>query len=155
MKHRIEVYEKCRVCRGTGLYIGMAEKDGAAIVCYKCKGTGCCHTIFEYEDFKGRIRRDKVEQVYECNPGIIIGKGGGKYKLSDFGGIPYREWDIGKPFIKAENRDYTCPKWWFQVSNSNKELDWQECNDSWVKPFSQCKFFRDKDKCWDRFDEED
>jgi len=31
---------ECSACKGTGLYVGMAEREGAAVVCSRCKGTG-------------------------------------------------------------------------------------------------------------------
>lgn len=30
---------ECQACKGTGLYKGMAERDGAAVVCSHCHGT--------------------------------------------------------------------------------------------------------------------
>jgi hypothetical protein len=30
-----EVEAECRACGGTGLYVGFAEKDGCAVVCYR------------------------------------------------------------------------------------------------------------------------
>ena len=56
----IEFDEKCKSCKGTGIYVGMAERDGAGIVCHTCKGTGCHHVKFEYEDFEGKIVRKDI-----------------------------------------------------------------------------------------------
>lgn len=39
-EHIIKIECECNACKGTGLYVGMAERDGAAVVCYTCKGTG-------------------------------------------------------------------------------------------------------------------
>ena len=50
-KHVIEFDEKCKSCKGTGLYVGLAERDGAAVVCHTCKGTGKHHVRIEYDDF--------------------------------------------------------------------------------------------------------
>ena len=52
MEKIIEFDEKCKSCKGTGVYQGLAEKNGSGVVCYKCKGTGCHHVTFEYEDFE-------------------------------------------------------------------------------------------------------
>jgi len=51
MKKIFEVNEVCPSCKGTGLYIGMGERDGAAVVCHTCKGTGCHAFKHEYEEF--------------------------------------------------------------------------------------------------------
>jgi len=150
---KIEFDEKCKSCRGTGLYIGMAERDGSAVVCHTCKGTGCHHFVYEYEEFKNRIEDQRVKRVYQVNPGIIIGKDKGRYKLSDFGGISYNNWISGKPFGKGtENRLFTCPAWWYQSADHDKKPNWPEC--IILGSFSRCVHFAEKDKCWDRWDRE-
>ena len=152
MKHHvIEFDEECKSCKGTGLYIGMAECCGAAVVCHACKGTGCHHVKIEYDDFIGRKSRSGVKRVFEVNPGIKIVEGSG-VTLSDFGGMPYSNWDEGKPFPpKSENRKYTCPTWWYQSADYNKKPDWDECG--WGS-FSSCRYFPSKLNCWIRWDRE-
>jgi len=156
--HVIEFNRKCESCKGTGLYVGFAEKDGAAVVCHDCKGTGCYHTKIEYDDFEGRITRDDVERVYETNPGIGIGKGmegGDRYELSDFGGMSYSAWINGYKFgAGTENRRFTCPAWWYQSANYEKKPDWNECLSALGRTFSHCDHFKDKNKCWERWDKE-
>ena len=155
--HIIEFDQQCKSCKGTGLYFGLAERDGSAVVCHTCKGTGCQHTKIEYDDFEGR--KDvvkKCERVFEINPGIVIGKDEGKCKLSDFGGMPYKEWALGLPFPqRSENRKFTCPAWWYQSADYKKKPSW---NDSDRKcgwgSFSECKHFKEKDGCWKRWDRE-
>jgi len=151
--HIIEFDEKCKSCKGTGLYVGMGERDGAAVVCHTCKGTGCHHVKIEYEDFLMGIPRGDVIQVFEVNPGICIGTGDDTYQLSDFGGMPYQEWLDGKQFERGmENRKFTCPTWWYQTANYNLKPKWKECFG--CNTFSSCKYFKNKDKCWERFDKE-
>jgi len=154
--HVIEFDQKCKSCKGTGLYIGYAEKDGAAVVCCDCRGTGCRHTKIEYDDFEERIARDDVERVYEINPGIGIGKGkaSGEYKLSDFGGISYEVWVKGhrKFGPGTENRRFTCPAWWYQTADYEKKPDWADCVG--FGSFSGCDHFANKEDCWDRWDKE-
>ena len=48
MKRTIVI--ECQACGGTGLYKGMAERDGAAVVCSCCNGTG--KTEFTYNEFE-------------------------------------------------------------------------------------------------------
>jgi hypothetical protein len=144
----IEFDQKCKACKGTGLYVGMAEKDGAAVVCYECKGTGCKHIKMEYEPFTVRQIRNNVKRVYQANPGIGIGEGNG-YTLYDFGGISHNEWLTGNPeWVGTENRKFTCPAWWYQCVDYSKKPEWKEC--IVCGSFSQCGHFSEKAKCWDR-----
>jgi hypothetical protein len=154
MKKTIEFDQECQSCAGTGLYVGMAERDGAAVVCHTCKGSGKYHFRHSYNEFEGRKEKDGVERVYQANPGICIGKGGrGKeYKLSDFGGMAYGDWKKGKKFSTGmENRMSTCPAWFYQSADSSKKPEWSECE---FGSFSACSHFPNKAKCWQRFDKE-
>jgi hypothetical protein len=149
---KLKLKVKCKKCNGTGLYVGMAERDGAAVVCNNCHGTGCYE--YEYEKFTKRIERAKIKRVYEANPGITIGSEN-NHRLEDFGGMSYDEWKKGKKFKPGmENRKYTCPAWWYNVVNYIKRPKWKECYNSPGSLFSQCKFFPSKDKCWKRYDAE-
>jgi hypothetical protein len=150
----IEFDEKCRACKGTGLYVGIAERDGSAVVCHTCNGTGCHHFKYEYEDFTERIPRADVNQVVQVNPGIIIGKGAqGGYVLSDFGGMSYQDWQAGKPFEAGmEMRRFVCPAWWYQSADYKKKPDWDECLA--CGSFSGCSSFKTKERCWARWDKE-
>jgi hypothetical protein len=97
---------ECKDCRGTGLYAGMGERDGAAVVCHCCKGTG--KDKITYTEFTGRKDRVGVTRVFETNPGICVGG----LDLSEFGGMPIKEWESGLPFPKgSEMRKYVCPSW--------------------------------------------
>jgi hypothetical protein len=151
----IEIDYACQPCKATGLYVGMAERDGAAVVCHTCNGTGKAHFKFEYDEFTGRKKRAGVEQVYEMNLGIVIGKGKeGQYQLPDFGGMPYGEWLKDKPFkVGMENRAFTCPAWWYQSADYKKKPDWKECVSS-GGCFSGCSSFKSKELCWKRWDAE-
>ena len=157
MHHVIEYDEQCQSCKGTGLYVGLAEQDGSAVVCYSCKGTGCHHAKIEYDDFEGRKDRIGIHRVFATNPGIVIGEDGDnhQYRLSDFGGMPYKEWEAGLQFPSgSEMREFTCPTWWYQTADYDKKPDWEECWESIGRSFSQCPHFADKEACWARWDEE-
>lgn len=154
MKKTISHDEKCKSCNGTGLYVGMAERNGSAIVCHTCNGTGCHKFTHEYEEFSGRVKRKDVDRVYQTNPGICIGTGN-NHKLEDFGGISIEDWESGVPFsVGTENRKFTCPCWWYQSADYKLKPNWKECNESLGSSFSQCKHFAHKDDCWKRFDSE-
>jgi hypothetical protein len=154
MKKVIEFDEQCKDCNGTGLYKGMAERDGAAVVCCTCKGTGCHHFKHTYDEFTGRKSLPGIERVYETNPGICIGKFNG-HTLEQFGGMPYEDWDAGKPFpAGSENREFTCPAWWCQRADYSHKPNWNGCNVSLGASFSHCPHFCTKEQCWERWDRE-
>ena len=150
MHHKLDWTQECKSCKGTGLYVGMAEKDGAAVVCHGCKGTGESKHTIEYDDFTGLKIKETVIRVYETNAGIGIGAGDG-FTLKEFGGMCYEDWLKGHKFPpKSEMRKYTCPAWWYQSVDYDKKPDWCECFGSF---FKDCRLFKDKDKCWDKWDE--
>lgn len=114
MNKMIEFDEQCGACGGTGLYVGLAERDGSAVVCHECRGTGCHHFWRQYKEFSGRRTRPGVVRVMRSNPGIVMGKGGDRrYSLSDFGGITHEAWErLDAPDAfppKTEMRAFTCP----------------------------------------------
>lgn len=155
MKHVIEYDCKCQSCGGTGLYVGLAERDGAAVVCYRCSGTGKQHMRYEYEDFEGRVPKQGVDRVLQVNPGIVVGRCADGPTTADFGGMSYADWSAGKPFPpKSEMRRFTCPKWWYQSADYKRGPDWDECNESLGRSFSHCPHFANKAGCWARFDRE-
>ncbi len=152
MKRRFETEAKCEDCKGTGLYVGLAERDGMAVVCHTCKGTGCRKIIVNYEDFEGRKERKGIKRVIETNVGIITGEKD-DLKLDHFGGMPYEDWKNGKIFPpKSEMRNFVCPAWWYQSANYDLKPNWEECI-GWGT-FSGCKCFLTKEKCWTKFDAE-
>lgn len=148
-----EVDCECMSCGGKGLYIGMAESDGAAIQCSKCDGSGCEHLVVRYRPFVARKSPEKeVKRVYRCNPGIRIGEAPGRCRLEDFGGITYEEWLSRKGFpAGTEDRNHTCPAWFYQSANSNLKPKWDDCE---FGLFSECRHFCNKAKCWERWDKE-
>ena len=153
IKEKFEVDEECSSCDGTGLYIGIAEKDGFAIVCNRCGGTGKYHFIHEYIKFTKRKDSIHVKRVLETNPGICVGLDiKNKLTLESFGGMPFKEWELGLPFPKgSEMREYTCPSWWYQAANYKLKPKWKEC--LICGSFSSCRYFGNKKACWARFDE--
>lgn len=145
---RIEFDEKCKACEGTGLYRGMAERDGYAVVCRKCNGTGKFHFVHDYEEFSERVTRPNVHTVIEMNPGFCVGG-----TQINFGGMPYEDWKSGDPFpAKSEMREQVCPQWWYQSADYDKMPRWPECNG--YGGFSKCPHFKNKEECWKRFDAE-
>lgn len=141
----ISVYMECGECRGTGLYIGFAEGDGTAVVCTRCKGTG--KKMLDYRPFvKRNPPPHRVKRVFQTN----IGYG---TTPNDPSGMPVEDWDAGKPFPKgSEDRQRSCPAWFYQSADYSKKPNWQECAGCGV--FLQCRHFPKKDECWKRWDKE-
>lgn len=75
----------CRSCRGTGVYRGMAERNGFAVICHTCDGTGA--EIIEYIPFTQRVVRDDVKTVGVAN---------GFIRSSDPNEVTYEEFLNGK-----------------------------------------------------------
>lgn len=152
--HRIEFDTQCKSCNGTGLYVGMAERDGFAIVCSTCKGTGKFRLVIEYKDFEKRKKQKDVKRVLQVNCGIIVGTRKDDNSLDSFGGMSYKDWLAGKEFRRGmEMRAFTCPAWYYQSADYDKKPDWEECT-GWGGSFSSCSEFSTKSKCWERFDKE-
>jgi hypothetical protein len=144
-QNKITVEEECPYCRGTGLYVGMGERAGAAIVCSECKGTGRKVTDFVWKSFTGRKKRDDICRVCRYNPGIAVDDD------PVFGGMPYVDWDAGKPFPKgSEMREYVCPAEWYQGVDDRLKPHWDECIG--CGRFSDCLHFGDKAYCWRKWD---
>jgi hypothetical protein len=151
---KFEVFENCQKCNGTGLYSGMGERDGAAVVCHLCEGTGKYQFIHTYEEFTERKKDKNVKRVYQINPGICIGENDSGLTLEDFGGMPYQDWLDKKQFEKGmEDRKHTCPKWYYQGLKCKSKFEW--CEGRIGRTFSSCKKFNDKEKCWEQFDEDE
>ena len=145
----IEYRAECSKCKGTGLYVGMFERDGAAVVCSSCKGTGCVEVRITYKDFEGRVPvpTSKISRVFQTNPGIIIGPS------ADFGGMDADDWWDGAAFPpKSENRRVPCPAWWYQCADYDKKPKWDECIG--MGAFQSCDHYADKAACWERWDRE-
>ena len=133
---------QCPECKGTGIYVGMAEHDGYGVVCHKCYGKGWI--IFEYNEFTKRSRRQGITMVLKRNPGICVGKRIG----FNFGGMPYKDWFNDKPFPKgSEMRQFTCPYWW-----TAQEFKLEKCMQDAGAAYSSCAHFANKELCWQEYD---
>ena len=146
----VEYDARCEACDGTGVYVGLAERDGCAVVCGTCKGRGGVVVRHRYTPFPGvRDIRGDVVHVFASGAGIVKGA----YMA---GGATYEEW-LRDPSIVFERgrelRQYTCPAWWGQ-STKKPPLGWEECHDALGGKFSGCPHFHDKAACWERFDAE-
>jgi hypothetical protein len=146
----------CKSCDGTGLYIGFAEKEGCAVVCYHCKGTGG----------NGITRKEKygVIRVFAHSAGYGHAPTGrhkhnktGKYFNFEDGGCTYEEWKQGvqpRPL-----KGLYCPYLWTQQELQNKDKNGLYKNYcSKILGFNSiidCKRYPKMDECWDIYDNKD
>jgi hypothetical protein len=153
----------CTSCGGTGLYVGMAEREGAAVVCHKCNGTGCFEHEFKYVLFEERVLRKDVKRVFKTSCGYghsAIDRTSKEGTVIEFSkaGVAYEDWLKGeKP--KPVKTLY-CPYLWenqnIQDSNHpcHKTLFSTKCEDglSLGCSVTSCKFYGEKSKCWEIFE---
>lgn len=149
---------ECTSCNGTGLYIGMAEKDGAAVICFKCKGSG--QVNFTYRPFTGRKQRDDVVRVFKGSFGFMhyasnVMQDDGFVLAFASAGCTYEEWLNGvepKPM-----KELYCPYLW-----TDQHLQTDDVNDLYRNCCSEglpagnyifnCKHFSKKQWCWATFE---
>lgn len=64
---------ECGSCSGFGLYRGIAEPVGVAVICLDCNGTGC--RKIDYTPFTGRKQRADVVSVQRSRGSFILACG--------------------------------------------------------------------------------
>jgi len=155
---KIEMTIECPDCRGTGLYSGMGEGQGAAVICHKCKGTGAYFYSYSYKEFTERKKQKGIKRVYLAGGGYKIGLG--KINFTSIGeidmdkeGISYSEFLAGKK--PSHIKKLGCPMLLDQDACHNKEGFVKECNilnGGWFSQITTCKKYQNKEKCWLRFE---
>jgi hypothetical protein len=146
-KQHISLDIVCQSCSGTGLYVGMAERDGAAVVCSGCKGSGKYAYRFEYEPFEARRPAPKgVERVHLAR-GYILSP---KHPDCD-GGVPVSEYEPGMT-VPADEKLY-CPYLYTgQDFCSKPEQRYPDSPPSAPisagSYISNCKHWENKADCW-------
>jgi hypothetical protein len=157
---KIDMYIECHSCVGTGLYSGMAEGKGAAVVCNRCNGTGRFHYEYSYKEFTGRKELPGIDRVYLSGYGYMIGTG--KINFSGVGrvdmdkeGVSYGEFLSGK--MPEHIKSLACP----MLANQSACYDIKgfidKCNELSGHYFSRitdCTYQRNKSLCWKRFYDE-
>ena len=146
---------QCSSCNGTGLYVGCAERDGAAIVCHMCDGTG--KTEFKYEEFTGKKVREGVNRVFAKSVGYVHSSKNVKFKEDGLirfedGGCTYGEWLVGvepKPV-----KDLYCPYVWDNRGMGDEPCSRCKTGNTGLGRISECTFFKDKAKCWVEYEGE-
>ena len=140
----------CSSCKGTGLYKGFGETDGACVICYHCKGSGKIKITEIYQKFKERKRKEGCKRVYTRNMGSVITdrdirNNKGFFPFSKYG-CTYEEWLKGAKPVPL--KFLGCPR---------QEIGWGEKFDYCTKHNKgisgvNCPMFPDKEKCWEIFD---
>lgn len=73
------------------MYVGLAERNGSAVVCLRCKGTGAVEYVPPVVvEFKGRRVRERVKTVHAADSGYVL------VPSIDAGEISYDEFLAGK-----------------------------------------------------------
>ena len=155
---KIEMVIECQSCKGTGVYQGMAERDGAAVVCHNCNGTGAANYSFSYNEFTGRKTREGVTRVYLNSMGYCIAPH--EINFSKIGpidlskeGVSYPEFLDGK--MPGHIKKLGCPmradQWaCHQIKGFTDKCD--ELNGGWINSISDCRYYPKRDECWKRFE---
>lgn len=82
-----KIREECPSCKGTGLYRGLCESPGQAVVCLYCEGQGWI--THSYNEFIGRKKRRNIKSIF-LDGGTF---GGNKPKTS----MSYKEFEAAYP----------------------------------------------------------
>ena len=140
---KIELEIECSACSGTGLYSGMAESKGLAVVCNRCDGTG---------KYQFKIERVYLPTSFKLGLGVVNFKGVGDIDMCKKG-ISYSEFLEGK---KPERiKEIECPMLADQGACHNVEGFVDGCSDlglDWGSSMSSCKNQCNKMECWKRFE---
>jgi hypothetical protein len=67
---------ECEDCHGTGLYSGMCEAEGEAVICLGCDGTG--RATMSYQPYRGRRVTGKAKKIRKSNGRLLVGPIGGE-----------------------------------------------------------------------------
>ena len=141
---------ECPDCKGTGLYVGCAERDGAAVVCYMCNGTG--QKEYKYREFTGRNKRSNVKRVFRPSNYVIgaddiVNDEGVTLHFSRYG-CTYEEWLNGADPKPME--ELVCP-----YMHDNRGMGNEPCSRCARQPYTarinQCRYFSDKANCWKEY----
>lgn len=140
----------CADCKGTGLYDGMAERDGVAVVCTQCTGSGRYAYHFEYQPFTERQPAPSAITRVHVGRGYILSE---QHPECD-GGVPVTEYVPGMT-VPADEKLY-CPYLYTHQEWCAKPEKWHEDYPP-AAPIlagayiSSCKHWGDKSDCWRRF----
>lgn len=158
---KIEMDIQCQSCKGTGVYVGMAERDGAAVVCHTCKGNGKYKYKFEYEEFDGLKKREDVTRVFKQSYGFVIAPR--KLDFKNIGeidmtkeGVSYD--DFTKGAMPSHIKNLACPMLADQsachsIKGFTDDCDKLDGGCLLGRMLTSCKNQQNKLDCWKRFEQ--
>jgi len=142
---------ECPDCKGTGLYVGCAERDGAAVVCYNCNGTG--QKEYKYREFTGRNKRNNVKRVYLPSDYVIgaddvVTDEGVTLHFSQYG-CTYEEWLNGAEPKPME--ELVCPRMVYPSVQGVEPCS--QCKGELIpgRRISLCRYYSGKANCWKEY----
>lgn len=143
---QISVQAVCNACGGTGLYIGMAERDGVAVVCSTCNGSGAM--TVRYTPFKRQLPAPASVTSVHVARGYVLGD---KHPACD-GGLPIEQWKQGV-IVPADEKLY-CPYLYTHQDWCAHPRDPENNHNNapmlWGR-IDECPYWIEKDECWKRF----
>lgn len=142
---------ECEDCKGTGLFKGVAERGGAAVVCSCCHGTG--KREITYNKFEGRKEIAGVTRVFEGVSGYlhsdedITTKDGKTLHYSQYG-CSYDAWKSGVNPTPME--ELYCPlEYHSNTSVNGKPFFCGLCAEDYSEEsIKDCYFYDRKEMCW-------
>jgi len=160
-KLTLKITHECDSCEGTGLYVGMGERGGAAVVCWKCKGTGKQETTLTYKEFTERKNKPKVTRVFQNGCGYCItdkdvtAEDGKVIEFTEYG-CTYKDWKNGA--IPKPIESLQCP---YQHTNQRMQNSGHKAHKLYKSTcdknialggyIRECKMFGCKEKCWAKY----
>jgi hypothetical protein len=153
-KYNLKGWAECESCKGTGLYNGFAEKDGARVICTSCDGKGVVPVDCVWNKFVERKIDKGAKRVYTNGMGYGITDkdvtvDGKFFPFSQYG-CSYEEWKSG---VQPKPLEFLgCPYQETRQSLQSKDkngLYKTRCNKGLGCGYiSDCKYFHDKATCW-------
>lgn len=146
-----EIKIECPSCEGTGLYKGMCERDGCAVVCTECDGKG--YTTYRYNDFTGKKVKEGITRVFQKTCGYVHSD---KNHKSDKGiihfenyGCTYQEWLNGAEPKPME--ELYCPHVYYNRGIGNEPLEKCKQYGGLGNLITDCPLYSEKKKCWKEY----
>jgi len=156
---KIEMVIECPACEGSGVYNGIGEGDGLAVICYKCNGSGAYKYHYSYNEFTGRKIKEGILRVYKQGYGYKLGLGTINFDMvgevdMTSEGVSYQEFLDGKE--PEHIKKLACPMLADQGACHSIKGFIDECgrlHGSMLLGIrlTQCNYYPRKAKCWKRF----
>lgn len=141
MKESVQI--ECKQCNGTGLYVGMAERDGAAVVCYRCNGTG--QDTLEFVRFTERRQPKKPVSRVHLSRGYVLSPEHDKCT----GGVAYQDWKPG--MVVPADEELYCPMLYTNQSYCAFKDENGSARPGIGRRISDCEYWPVKAACWTKY----